>query len=100
LRGLDRCFVLTPYDHEEVLTLAEAAHRARKTAGTIRNWCEGKGLGRRIGGTWGVSKIALEMYLDGDVAALDLYLSGDRDTACVVSYFNRFGLKPRKPVNS
>jgi len=98
--GLDRCFVLTPFDHKEVLTLEEAAGRAHKTAGTIRNWCESEGLGRRIGGKWCVSRVALEMYLDGEANALERYLNGDRESKDVVSYFERFGLRAQKPVNA
>lgn len=98
--GPDRYFVLTPLDHAEVLTLQEAADRARKVAGTIRNWCESEGIGRRIGGKWSVSKVALEMYLDGDANALARYLRGDRASDDVVSYFKRFGLVAQKPVNA
>lgn len=98
--GLDRCFVLTPYDPDEALTLKRAAARARRSPGTIRNWCESEGLGRRIGGKWCVSKVALEMYLDGETGALARYLDGDRETADVVSYFKRFGLAAQKPINA
>jgi hypothetical protein len=100
LHGLDRCFVLTPYDPCEGLTLQQAAERAKKSPGTVRNWCESEGLGRRIGGIWCVSKIALEMYLDGEAGALGRYLQGDRSTPDVVAYFKRFGLRAQKPVNS
>jgi hypothetical protein len=98
--GPDRCFVLTPYNPSEVLTLQQAADRAKKSPGTIRNWCESEGLGRRIGGKWSVSKVALEMYLDGETGALTRYLRGDRQAAAVISYFERFGLLPEKPVNA
>jgi hypothetical protein len=98
--SLNRCFVLTPYDPKEGLTLKEAAGRAGRSPGTIRNWCEGEGLGRRIGGKWCVSKVALEMYLDGETGALTRYLEGDRQAADVVSYFKRFGLPVQKPVNA
>ncbi|UPJ63519.1 helix-turn-helix domain-containing protein [Bradyrhizobium sp. 191] len=96
--SLDRCFVLTPYNPSEVLTLQQAADRAKKSPGTIRNWCESEGLGRRIGGKWCVSKVALEMYLDGETGALARYLDGDRQAADVVSYFKRFGLPAQRPV--
>jgi AAA domain len=100
LAELDRCFVLTPYNPDEALTLQRAAARAGRSPGTIRNWCESEGLGRRIGGKWCVSKVALEMYLDGEAHALEQYLQGDRSTPDVVSYFKRFGLLAQKPVNS
>jgi len=98
--SLDRCFVLTPFNPDEGLTLQQAADRAKKSPGTIRNWCESEGLGRRIGGKWSVSKVALEMYLDGEAGALARYLGGDREAADVVSYFERFGLPVQNPVNA
>ncbi|MET4487640.1 helix-turn-helix domain-containing protein [Bradyrhizobium sp. LA7.1] len=98
--ALDRYFVLTPYDPDEVMTLQQAAARARKSPGTIRNWCESEGLGRRIGGEWCVSKVALEMYLDGEKRALGRYLSGDRESNDVVSYFRRFDLRAQRPLNA
>jgi hypothetical protein len=61
---------------------------------------ESEGLGRRLGGKWCVSKVALEMYLDGKADALERYLQGDRLTPDVVSYFKRFGLLAQKPVNA
>jgi Helix-turn-helix domain len=94
----DRYFVLTPLDHAEALTLQEAADRSKKVAGTIRNWCESEGIGRRIGGKWYVSKVALEMYLDGEEDALARYLRGDRESKDVIAYFNRFGLFAQKPI--
>ena len=97
---LDRCFVLSPYNSDEGLTLQQAADRAKKSPSTIRNWCESEGLGRRIGGKWCVSKVALEMYLDGEVGALARYLTGDRASKDVLSYFQRFRLLPQKPVNA
>lgn len=98
--SLDRCFVLTPFNPDEGLTLQQAADRAQKSPGTIRNWCDSEGLGRRIGGKWYVSKVALEMFLDGDTGALCCYLQGDRSSKNVIAYFNRFGLFARRPVNA
>ena len=69
--------MLRPKSHAaEALTLKQAAERAQKSPGTIRNWCESEGIGRRVGGVWCVSKVALEMYLDGETDALDQYLQG------------------------
>src|SRR5262249_41978347 len=93
--------VLTPYDPREGISLAVAAKRAGKSEATIRNWCPQHGLGRRVGGgTWVVSQVALAMFLDGDTAALAAYHSGDRSSALVRSYFERFGLSlpKRAPV--
>jgi hypothetical protein len=95
---LERWFVMTPFNSDEAMTLHQAAFRAGKCQNTIRNWCEGEGLGRRIGGKWYVSKVALELWLDGETAALARYLQGDRGDRVVVAYFRKFGLTPQDPV--
>jgi hypothetical protein len=85
--------VLTPYDPREGISLATAAKRAGKSETTIRNWCPQHGLGRRVGGgVWVVSQVALAMFLDGDMAALAAYHSGDQSSPIVAQYFERFGL--------
>ncbi|MGY3472453.1 hypothetical protein [Bradyrhizobium ottawaense] len=90
--------VLTPYDPREGISLATAAKRAGKSETTIRNWCPQHGLGRRVGGgVWVVSQVALAMFLDGDMAALAAYHSGDRSSSEVAQYFERFGLPASKP---
>jgi hypothetical protein len=85
----DVCMVLVPFDPKEAIALKEAAALAGKTPNTVRNWCEAYGLGRRIGGTWSVSRVALAMFLDGDDDALSLYLNGDRSSEPVMRYFRR-----------
>lgn len=85
--------VLTPYDPREGISLAAAAKRAGKSETTIRNWCPQHGLGRRVGGgVWVVSQVALAMFLDGDVTALEAYHAGDLFSSRVRQYFERFGL--------
>jgi hypothetical protein len=87
------CLTLIPYDKREGMTLAEAAGVAGKSPGTIRNWCVQHDLGRRVGGgTWVVSKVALAMFLGGDVKALRAYHGGERTDPCVIAYFERLGL--------
>jgi hypothetical protein len=49
-------------------------------------------IGRRIGGRWAVSNVALRMFLDGDQDALKAYLAGDRHSANVTEYFERCGV--------
>jgi hypothetical protein len=66
---LDRCFVLTPYNPDESMALKEAAKRADRS----------------------------EMHLDGELAAFDRYLQGDRENSIIVAYFRKFGLTPEKP---
>jgi helix-turn-helix protein len=64
---------LVPYAKEERISVKEAATIAGKSERTLRNWCVERGIGRRVGGIWAVSKVALVMWLDGDLAALAAY---------------------------
>jgi hypothetical protein len=80
--------VLIPFDKREVITLRRAADIAGKSESTLRAWCEEHSLGRRIGGgTWSVSKVALAMFLDGDLKALRAYHAGDRTSDVVAPFF-------------
>jgi hypothetical protein len=86
--------ILVPFDKRECLSLKEAAGIAGKSESTMRGRCIKDGLGRRVAdGTWMVSKVALAMFLDGDLKALRAYHAGDRDDPRVVSYFEREGLQ-------
>ena len=50
-------------------------------------------LGRRVGGgTWQVSCVALQMFLNGDMNARAAYHAGDRGSPTVVSYYEGAGL--------
>jgi hypothetical protein len=85
--------ILSPFDKRECISLKEAAEIAGKSESTMRGWCDEHGLGRRIGGgPWMVSKVALAMFLDGDVKALRAYHAGDRTSDLVAPYFKREGL--------
>jgi hypothetical protein len=85
--------ILSPFDLREVLRLKQAAAIAGKSESTLRVWCEWVGLGRRVGGgSWCVSKVALQMYLDGNRKALRAYHAGNRSDPDVVRYFEREGL--------
>ena len=81
--------VLRPFHRSEVLSVAEAASMAGKSVRTIRDWCLLRDVGRRIGGRWAVSKVALAMLLDGNKEALAAYLTGDRSSSTIKSYFDR-----------
>ena len=59
---------------------------------TIREWCARLDIGRRIGGQWAVSRVALAMFLDGDLEALRAYLRGDRSSSTIIEYFTRCNL--------
>jgi hypothetical protein len=85
---------LIPFNVEESVTIEQAASTSGKTPRTMRRWCIEHGIGRRIGGTWRVSKVALAMLLEGDHEALAAY----RDDGVraqfepVARYFRRAGL--------
>jgi hypothetical protein len=85
--------ILIPLDKREAVSLSIAAEIARKCERTMRNWCVEHGLGRKIGGHWAVSRVALAMYLDGDDDALAAYHDGARARyEPVAQYYRRFGL--------
>jgi hypothetical protein len=93
--------VLIPFHRSEVLSIAEAAAIAGRKVRTLRDWCLRHDIGRRIGGQWAVSRVALAMLLDGDRAALEAYLAGDRRSPTVVGYFERCGVPlPRADFQS
>jgi hypothetical protein len=81
--------VLVPFHRSEVVSIADAAHIAGRTKRTMRDWCQRFDVGRRIGGQWAVSKVALAMWLDGNKEALAAYLAGDRSSPTVAEYFER-----------
>jgi hypothetical protein len=86
--------ILSPFDKRECISLKEAADIAGKSESTVRGWCDEHGLGRRVGGgTWSVSKVALAMFLDGDLRALRACHAGDRTSEAVAGYFERAGLR-------
>lgn len=82
--------ILVPFDARESITLAAAAKHSGKSTNTIRSWVQRHGIGRKIGGVWYISRVALQMLLDGDTAALGAYHAGNRTTA-VRCYFERVG---------
>lgn len=82
--------VLIPWDRDEAISVGEAAHYARKSPGTIRDWCRTRHIGRRVaGGAWMVSHVALSMLLNDDDGALAAYLAGERKSDQVGRYFDR-----------
>jgi len=85
--------VLIPFDAREALTLQEAAKIATVSGTTIARWCNEFHIGRKIGGAWRVSRVALQMKLDDNGAALMAYLDGDRTGPRVRPYFIAHGLE-------
>ena len=86
--------VLRPFDRSEALSTAEAARVAGRAVRTIREWCLLHDIGRRIGGRWAVSKVAMAMWLDGNKEALAAYLAGDRSSPTITEYFYRCDVPP------
>jgi hypothetical protein len=84
--------VLLPFDRREAISLQEAAELSGKNPETVRRWCQLRDIGRKVGGTWAVSRPALLMLLDGDRSSLNAYLRGDRTSRAVRSYFERSGI--------
>ena len=94
--------MLVPFDPRERLSVAEAAVRACRCERTIRGWIEQYGIGRKVVGKHDVSAPALQMLLDGDVAAIDAYIEHGRWNELVRPYFQRLGLgelvmRPQQP---
>jgi hypothetical protein len=82
--------ILSPFDKAGMHQPENGRHHCRQIGITMRGWCEEHGLGRRIGGgSWMVSRVALAMFLDGDIKALRAYHAGDRESELVTLYFRR-----------
>jgi hypothetical protein len=81
--------ILRPYYVAEAIGIAEAAQQASKSTRTMREWCLRHQIGRMIGGRWAISQVALDMLLEGDMGSLEAYLSGDRRSERVRSYYGR-----------
>ena len=77
-----------------ITAVQQAAALAGVTPRTMRRWCVEHGIGRRIGGIWRVSRIALAMWTEGDIEALAAYRDdGVRgQLEAVARYFRRAGL--------
>jgi hypothetical protein len=89
---------LKPHIRGEVISIREAMKIAGRSESTIRNWCNQRGIGRRIvGGKWDISRVALAMLLDSDASALRAYLAGDRTSEHVQVYFDRYGISSTGP---
>jgi hypothetical protein len=84
--------ILTPFNPREAISTQEAADRSGKSCGTIRFWCDKHGVGRKVGGEMHISRVALEILLEGDWPALRLYHQGERNDPIVFRYFAMFGL--------
>ena len=70
----------------------DAAKRAGVEESTMRKWCERHAIGRKVVGNLKVSRVALEMLLDGDSAALAAYHKAQWRSDLIRPYFARVGL--------
>ncbi len=84
--------VLRPWHRAEARSISEAAAVAGRSIRTIREWCLLHDIGRKVGGHWAVSIVALTMWLEGNKQALANYLVGDRSSPMVTEYFQRCGV--------
>ena len=69
---------MVPFDLRESMSIPVAAKLSGKA-------------GRKIGGDWHISRVALRIFLEGDMAALAAYHAGDRTNPLVRPYFERAG---------
>jgi len=83
----DPRLVMVPFDARESISVAVAAKLSGKGSNTLRLWAEQHGIGRKIGGAWHISRVAQQIFLDGDTAALAAYHDGNRTDPAVRSYF-------------
>ena len=83
--------IMVPFDSRESISIAVAAKLSGKGSNTIRLWAEQYGIGRKIGGAWHISRVALQIFLDGNTATLNAYHAGNRTDPAVRSYFERVG---------
>lgn len=85
--------ILIPFIAAEADPVKEACRIANKSPATIRAWAACHHIGRRVGGgVWLISRPALLMFLNNDHRALRQYLSGDRSSDLVLSYFANAGV--------
>ena len=89
---MDEPQVLRPFHRSEAIPIAEAARIAGRSVRTLREWCARLDIGRRIGGQWAVSRVALAMFLEGNMEALAAYLRGDRTSPMIIACFERCGV--------
>ena len=89
--------LLNPFTTAEAMLLGEAAERTGWAAVTLRERAVKYGLGRKIGGRWTFSRVAVELFLNGRDEALSHYLAGDRTDPEVVETFAKLGVPLTPP---
>lgn len=85
--------VLVPFDRREAISIEVAAGIAGFSAPHMRRLVAQYQLGRRVGvGAWKVSRVALQLFLDGSWPALRAYHDGNRDHPSIRAEFQRLGM--------
>lgn len=84
--------VLKPYDPREAISPDIAARQTHRTTETMRQWASLYALGRKVGGRWFLSRVALAMFLENDFTALKAFHLGDRASELVEPYLKRLAL--------
>lgn len=79
---------------DDICDLKFAAHYSRKNIKTIRRWVKTYGIGRQSSpqAPVEISRIALEMVLQGDWEALELLRVGKRSEPSVLLYLDFVGV--------
>ncbi|OOO32839.1 UNVERIFIED_ORG: hypothetical protein BTE55_10340 [Rhizobium sophorae] len=83
-----------PMAPDEIISIREAAYRARVCTKTIRRWVKSEGIGRQSthGAPLQISAVALEMKVCGDYQALELFRGNHRSDPHVQFYLSRVGV--------
>src|SRR5919202_6974416 len=92
------CGLLNPFSTAEAMSPGEAEERGGWAVVTLRERAVKYGLGRKIGGRWIFSRVALELFLNGQDEALAAYHRGDRSDPIVVETFERLGVPHMPPL--
>ncbi|WP_246715947.1 hypothetical protein [Aurantimonas sp. DM33-3] len=73
---------------DEIISLARASAYARRSEVQIRRWCKQYGISRQTtpNSPQEISRVALEMVLHGDMAALEMLREGERSAPEVQRY--------------
>ena len=90
--------LLNPFIIEEAALLGEAARRTGWADATLRERGVKFGLCRKIGGRWTFSRVAVELFINGQTEALAAYHRGDRSHPEVVETFERLGVPLTPPL--
>lgn len=79
---------------DEILELKRAAHFAKRSQKTLREWAESHGIARQSGpnGKLEFSAPAIQMVLQGRFDILERFRNGDRISPDIREYFDAYGI--------